>query len=182
MRLARARGSGRNRRGHQDEGGATAFRTGPVSIAGNKCGRLRPAETPAGKAGIVALQQKHSWRICRLSAYACESQPGTLVNGPPVRALADPAPGAAAPRWQRSWRARQLHDSRFFPALQPDVENWLGFGLRRADKTHRALNNAPPTPKVRTTAKTTSPPRRQTIRHHISRITINRISVISSIA
>jgi hypothetical protein len=32
-------------------------------------GRLRPTETPAGKAGIVALQQKHSWRRRRLSAY-----------------------------------------------------------------------------------------------------------------
>src|ERR1700761_8807551 len=103
---AGAHGSGRNRRGHQDEGGATAFRTGTRQYYGKKCGRLRPAETPAGKAGIVALQQKHSWRICRVSAYAGESRPGTwhktFANG-----------GETAQRLagERSSFTRQLHDS-----------------------------------------------------------------------
>jgi hypothetical protein len=52
-----------------------------------KCGRLRPAETPAGKAGIVALQQKHSWRMCPLSAYTGERVPYHHVSRMTIRRI-----------------------------------------------------------------------------------------------
>jgi hypothetical protein len=81
---------------------------GPVVLRyGKKCGRLRPAETPAGKAGIVALQQKHSWRICRLSAYVGESRPARVTRSF-AQIAAKPAQRLAG---ERSSPARQLCDS-----------------------------------------------------------------------
>ncbi|ASL43066.1 hypothetical protein bAD24_I06230 [Burkholderia sp. AD24] len=95
MRLARARGSGRNRRGHCDEGGATAFRTGPVGTAG----KMRPA--PAGG------NTRRKGRYCSTSAKTLMAHPpafclrrrkprGRLLSGDRQRGAHAGQPGPTA--------------------------------------------------------------------------------------
>src|SRR5579864_2803864 len=105
---------------------------------GKECSRLRPTETSAGKGGIVALQQKRSWRTHPLSAPA----PRDRLSG----RAADLAPGSV----------RHVDDIRVtaLPAALPAAKSSMETGC----------------------AATLHP------RHQVSRITISRSSVISSIA
>src|SRR5579864_5253276 len=67
---------------------------------GKECSRLRPTETSAGKGGIVALQQKRSWRThplsapapCdRLSGRTADLAPGSVRHVDDIRVTALPA-------------------------------------------------------------------------------------------